>query len=103
MYSRKGLKQLKKCKNPFEKERLYILKDLHGSFRPGQVTAIMGPSGIYHMLDLISYLTILILLFRRGQDHTIELDSRKITKRKHGRRDFSKRIANEKDPHKQVA
>jgi len=37
--------QIKKCKNPFEKERKYILKDLHGAFQPGEVTAILGPSG----------------------------------------------------------
>lgn len=43
--TRKGIKNLKKCKNPFARERKYILKDLRASFRPGETTAIMGPSG----------------------------------------------------------
>jgi ABC-type multidrug transport system fused ATPase/permease subunit len=38
--------QVRKGKNPFQKkQKKTLLKDLHGELRPGEVTAIMGPSG----------------------------------------------------------
>jgi ABC-type multidrug transport system fused ATPase/permease subunit len=37
----------RESKNPFRKKhKKTLLKDLHGELRPGEVTAIMGPSGI---------------------------------------------------------
>jgi ABC-type multidrug transport system fused ATPase/permease subunit len=38
--------KVRKGKNPFQKKhKKTLLKDLHGELRPGEVTAIMGPSG----------------------------------------------------------
>ena len=38
--------KVRKGKNPFQKKhKKPLLKDLHGELRPGEVTAIMGPSG----------------------------------------------------------
>jgi ABC-type glutathione transport system ATPase component len=38
--------KVRKGKNPFHKKhKKTLLKDLHGELRPGEVTAIMGPSG----------------------------------------------------------
>lgn len=43
--------KVRKGKNPFEKKvKRTLLKDIHGEMRPGEVTAIMGPSGTYHGL-----------------------------------------------------
>jgi len=40
--------QVRKGKNPFQKkQKKTLLKDLHGELRPGEVTAIMGPSGTH--------------------------------------------------------
>src|SRR5262245_13888083 len=39
------MKQLKHCKNPMKKERVYKLKDIHGTFYPSELTASIGPSG----------------------------------------------------------
>ena len=48
--------KVRKGKNPFQKKhKKTLLKDLHGELRPGEVTAIMGPSGTPPPLKPLSY------------------------------------------------
>jgi ABC-type glutathione transport system ATPase component len=47
--------KVRKGKNPLRKKhKKALLKDLHGELRPGEVTAIMGPSGTVPSLSLHS-------------------------------------------------
>ncbi len=45
-----------KSKKPFaKKHKKTLLKDLSGEFRPGEVSAIMGPSGTYFLQELLFF------------------------------------------------
>ena len=39
--------------NPCKKERKQILKGISVYFNPGELVGIMGPSGEYHMIDIL--------------------------------------------------